>query len=383
MLRSTATALRQRRDATLEQPAHDERTASIVGIALGVCFTTCFATGLLSHAIQHPPSWFSWPARPAGLYRWTQGLHVATGTAAIPLLLAKLWSVWPRLFLPLARDPIELVHRVTLVPLVGGALFMLFTGYANVARWYPWSFFFPRAHYWMAWITIGALVVHVGARAATASASLRHKPRATPIDDRVPRVSRRGLLAWSFATGAGLVLTTAGQTMPLLRRFVLLAPRRPDIGSQGLPVNQTAVDAGVTDSARDAAWRLVVAVDGNERISLALDDLRAMPQRTAELPISCVEGWSRSALWRGVPLQEVLAAAGVADHRSVVVESLESEGLYGHSTVASRVWRDADTLLALELNGEPLDIDHGYPVRLIAPNRPGVMQTKWLARIVA
>jgi DMSO/TMAO reductase YedYZ molybdopterin-dependent catalytic subunit len=43
---------------------------------------------------------------------------------------------------------------------------------------------------------------------------------------------------------------------------------------------------------------------------------------------------------------------------------------------------DPDTLLALELNGEPLDLDHGFPVRLIGPNRPGVQQTKWVGRVV-
>ena len=43
--------------------------------------------------------------------------------------------------------------------------------------------------------------------------------------------------------------------------------------------------------------------------------------------------------------------------------------------------RDAKTLIALKLNGETLDLDHGYPCRLIAPTRPGVLQTKWLTRI--
>jgi DMSO/TMAO reductase YedYZ molybdopterin-dependent catalytic subunit len=38
-------------------------------------------------------------------------------------------------------------------------------------------------------------------------------------------------------------------------------------------------------------------------------------------------------------------------------------------------------LIALKLNGQTLDLDHGYPCRLIAPTRPGVLQTKWLARI--
>jgi DMSO/TMAO reductase YedYZ molybdopterin-dependent catalytic subunit len=43
--------------------------------------------------------------------------------------------------------------------------------------------------------------------------------------------------------------------------------------------------------------------------------------------------------------------------------------------------RDELTLIALRLHGEPLHLDHGYPCRLIAPNRPGVLQTKWLGRI--
>ena len=39
-------------------------------------------------------------------------------------------------------------------------------------------------------------------------------------------------------------------------------------------------------------------------------------------------------------------------------------------------------MIALRLGGEPLNIDHGYPARLIAPNRPGVLQTKWLSKII-
>jgi DMSO/TMAO reductase YedYZ molybdopterin-dependent catalytic subunit len=42
---------------------------------------------------------------------------------------------------------------------------------------------------------------------------------------------------------------------------------------------------------------------------------------------------------------------------------------------------DGDTLLALFLDGEPLHLDHGFPVRLIGPNRPGVLQTKWVSEL--
>ena len=142
--------------------------ASWLGLALGVSFTVCFATGLYSHFAQHPPSWFTLTARPAGLYRVTQGLHVATGIAAVPLLLAKLWSVYPKLFVwPPVHSVAHALERVSLLPLVGGSIFMLFSGVANIDLWYPLPLFFPAGHYWVAWLTIGALIVHIGAKATT------------------------------------------------------------------------------------------------------------------------------------------------------------------------------------------------------------------------
>jgi DMSO/TMAO reductase YedYZ molybdopterin-dependent catalytic subunit len=51
------------------------------------------------------------------------------------------------------------------------------------------------------------------------------------------------------------------------------------------------------------------------------------------------------------------------------------------SAAAAPHLRDPLTLLALRLHGRTLHLDHGYPCRLIAPNRPGVLQTKWVARI--
>ena len=65
-----------------------------------------------------------------------------------------------------------------------------------------------------------------------------------------------------------------------------------------------------------------------------------------------------------------------------LVESMQPTGLYKSSELNASHASDGDTLLALDVNGEPLHIDHGYPVRLIGPNRPGVMQTKWVARLV-
>lgn len=378
-----------------ESPLHDEWVASILGIALGLAFTVCFLTGIVDYLAQHPPAWFHLPTSPVNLYRVTEGTHVVTGIATIPLLLAKLWTVWPKLFAwPPVQGVATALERLSLIPLVGGSLFLLATGVANIDYWYsPMPFFFPTAHFWTAWLVVGALVIHVAAKAAVAGRAVgrgagdpggRAAPESLPAAAAPsPRLTRRGFVATVFASAGVLVLTVAGETVAPLRRLALLAPRNPAVGPQTLPVNQSAVEAGVTSSAVDPAYRLVVTGNCRRPRSFSLGDLASMPQRAAGLPITCVEGWSASADWRGVSLPALLRVVGAPAGAAVRVESLEAQDrLYASSVVDPDHAAHPDTLLALELNGETLDLDHGYPVRLIAPDRPGVLQTKWISRVV-
>lgn len=367
---------------------HDERNAAILGVALGVTFTVCFVTGVLSHLIQDPPSWFQWPSRPAGLYRVTQGVHVATGLASIPLLLAKLWVVLPKLFAwPPFTSAAHLVERLAIFPLVAGGVFELFTGLSNTHLWYPWPFNFRSAHYWVAWITIGALVVHIGAKWAATRATLFVDDSSTDVVAAGPAAAtsafdRRTFLASVFAAAGAVTVFTAGQTVSPLRKLALLAPRRPDTGPQGFPVNRTAAAAGVVDAAHHADYRLRVEGKVRRKLVFTRDELLAMPQHEATLPISCVEGWSTTQRWRGVRVRDLLTRAGADSDAEVRVESLQRRRLYRSSDLNRWHAHDPDTLLALDVNGQALDVDHGYPVRLIGPNRPGVMQTKWVTRLV-
>jgi len=359
---------------------HETRVAAVLGIALGVSFTICFVTGVLSHLIQHPPSWFEWPSRPAGLYRITQGLHIITGFTAIPLLLAKLWVVSPRLWTwPPVRNVAHAVERVSIVPLVGGSIFMLFSGLANVARWYPYDFYFPSAHFAVAWITIGALVAHIGAKIALTRDALRPAP--APALATATRMDRRRFLGGVAATSGLVALATAGSTVGPLSGVSALAQRRPEEGPQGLPVNKSAAAARVQPAATSDDYRLVV--DGNVAtpLSLSLADLRALPQTEANLPITCVEGWSRGASWRGVAVRDLMSMAGARLGAEVTVESIERSSRYRRSNLTHAQASDRDALLALEINGQPLHLDHGFPLRLIAPNRPGVLQTKWVTKV--
>jgi DMSO/TMAO reductase YedYZ molybdopterin-dependent catalytic subunit len=168
-----------------------------------------------------------------------------------------------------------------------------------------------------------------------------------------------------------------GETVRPLARLSVLAPRRPDLGPQGVPVNKSAAAAGIRT---DPEHRLVVA--GPERtVRLLPADLAALPQHTVSLPITCVEGWSADAVWTGVRVRDLLDLVGAPAGATVRVESSQRTGRYRSSELDPSHARDPLTLLALRLHGEALHLDHGYPCRLIAPNRPGVLQTKWVARV--
>ena len=350
----------------------------------------CFVTGLFSHLQQHPVSWFPVPARPAGLYRLTQGLHVACGIASLPVLLAKLWVVWPRFVsFPPFRRISDLVERIGVLALVGGGIFMVFTGIANIAQWYPWRFSFTASHYWVAWITIGAIIAHLGAKWGIARRSLRRRSHRPALGDGDPvlettaegshdGLTRRGFLAAVGAAVGALTVTTAGQTLPLLRRFALLAPRDP----ASKPINRSAANARVIAAATSPDFRFRVEGRVARPMSFTVEDIGAMAWHDAALPIACVEGWSYSARWRGVPVRDLLALAGAAPNAAVRVESLEQGSPYRVSYVNHAQAHDRDTLLATHLDGQPLTLDHGAPLRLIGPDRPGVNQTKWVTRLV-
>ncbi|WP_405167867.1 molybdopterin-dependent oxidoreductase [Nocardia sp. NBC_01499] len=194
-------------------------------------------------------------------------------------------------------------------------------------------------------------------------------------------VSRRTVLAAAWVSAGVAGLAVAGQTVPWLRWAAVLAPRSGE-GAQGVPVNRSARAAGVVELARAADYRLTVLVGDRQR-SFTRDELVAMPQVHARLPIACVEGWSASADWSGVRLRDLLAAVGAYPGGDVRFRSLETSGIYASSVLPQRHAVDSDTLVALSLNGQTLDVDHGYPCRLIAPSRPGVLQTKWLSTIEA
>ncbi|MFF5011552.1 molybdopterin-dependent oxidoreductase [Streptomyces phaeochromogenes] len=396
---------------------------SVLGVVLLAGITVLFVTGFLSYAAYNPglspvndktPDkgllgfyLFPWPTDPHWLYRLNQGVHVTLGITLVPVLLAKLWSVVPRLFqLPPARSLAHALERISLLLLVGGVLFEFVTGVLNVQLDYLFPGSFYPLHFYGAWVFFAGFVVHAVLKTPAAVRNLRRlrEERAGEAGSRedpaeavpslvspnpaAPTTSRRGALG--LVGGGSLLLfgTTAGQNFDgPLRRTALLAPHGgadPGSGPGGFQINKTAASRGISAAeTREDVWRLVLTgPSGTVRLSRA--ELLELPLHSSALPIACVEGWSTGdQWWRGVRLRELAHLVGYdADLApDVMVESLQRHGAFRRAALRSNQVRDPRSLLALDVNGEPLTPDHGYPARIIVPAAPGVLNTKWVARM--
>jgi DMSO/TMAO reductase YedYZ molybdopterin-dependent catalytic subunit len=401
-------------------PLRGRWLTAVLGSVLLVTMPLIILTGLLSYAAYNPglgnndvtPSaellrfyMFDWPTSPSWLYRLNQGVHVIGGLVLTPIVLAKLWSVIPKLFTwPPVKTPAQALERISLLLLVGGVLFTFVTGILNIQYWYAFPFSFYTAHLYGSWVFIGAFVAHVVIKLPTMRRSLRTRklmeelkvpvertePESHPqFDGLVPTkpapasISRRGAFGVIGGSAAAVFVLTAGQTLGgPFRGTALLAPRGRDYGDgpNDFQVNKPAASVGVKAEQTGAGWRLTLRGGPQER-ALTRDDLLAMEQHTYELPIACVEGWSTTQTWTGVRLRDLAALAGTPGARELFVESLQERGTFA-STSFSADQVDADkSLLALKVNGADLSLDHGFPARIIIPAIPGVHNTKWVRQM--
>jgi DMSO/TMAO reductase YedYZ molybdopterin-dependent catalytic subunit len=395
---------------------------SILAVVLLGGLTILAVTGLLSYAAYDPllpgndqtPGagllhfyLFSWPTHPSGLYRLNQGVHITLGLALLPVVLAKLWSVLPRLFAwPPVRSLAQILERVSLIMLVGGVLFEFATGILNIQNYYVFPFSFYTAHLYGAWVFIAGFVIHVtlkfprmvrGLRSRSLRRELRTSlPETRPEEldpaaadgeslraphPRAPTISRRGLLvgvAGASLTLAGLVI---GQSIGgLARRTSLFGPRGLSATAPHyLPVNRTAASISLTAADVGPAYRLTLI--GTRTVTLTHAQLLDLTQYAVELPIACVEGWSVSCRWTGVRLADLARLAGMPEPAGARVESIQQVGPFKAVVLSGGQVSDPQSLLAVTVNGEELPWDHGYPARTIIPNAPGVHNTKWVRKI--
>ncbi len=242
------------------------------------------------------------------------------------------------------------------------------------------------------------------------------------------RLSRRRLLSLALAGGAAAALAACGDDLSVWSEAERALPSRVfkdrtpfiDHGQAGLESRIELMRGALTpndqffvrNNSRSVVldpehWSLQIEGDAVPRpMRLSFADILRLPQRTLTAYLECagnqrvmfdlLQGrraagtqWGRGAVgnaeWIGVSLADVLSAAGVSDDAaSVLLVGLDRESPEGGFRRVMPIEQaiHPDTLLAHRMNGEPLPIDHGFPLRAVAPGWVGASQIKWLGRIV-
>ncbi len=136
-------------------------------------------------------------------------------------------------------------------------------------------------------------------------------------------------------------------------------------------------------AANFADWQLTVSGLVDTPLTLGMDQLRALPQRTQITRHDCVEGWSAIGEWTGPQLSRLLEMAGVQDRANFVVFRC-ADNLNGADYYESVDMIDAyhpQTIIAHRLNGQPLEIKNGAPLRMRIEKQLGYKHAKYLTGI--
>ena len=128
-------------------------------------------------------------------------------------------------------------------------------------------------------------------------------------------------------------------------------------------------------------WRLEVSGLVKQPASFSLADLQAMPSRTQITRHDCVEGWSVIGKWKGVRLEEIINRVQPDTNAKYVVfrcMDTDSDGVNYFESIDMIDAVHPQTILAYELNDQPLPIDNGAPLRLRVENQLGYKHAKYI-----
>lgn len=165
--------------------------------------------------------------------------------------------------------------------------------------------------------------------------------------------------------------------------------------SMGVKKVRTNGRAGLTSSIDLAAWRMVVQpYGGGKAQEFTLADIKALPRVEMTTELKCIEGWSIVVNWAGARFADFLARYPVASRSGQPIKDIASppadlapyvslvtpdEAYYVGLDMPSAI--HPQTLLCYEINGQPLTLEHGAPLRLVTPLKYGIKHLKRIGTI--
>ena len=208
--------------------------------------------------------------------------------------------------------------------------------------------------------------------------------------------TRRGFLTAAVAAGAGLASWKWLRTRPredgvawplrrgleanesLARAYFSQARLSPEFRRTDVTRPRINGRLGLKPELDLDAWRLNIA-GARQNVALTLDDLRQLPRRTMVTELRCIEGWSTIVEWSGVRFADLMEKFPPAHMPRFISMETPDRAYYVGLDVESAL--HPQTLLAYEMNGAPLAVLHGAPLRLAIPVKYGIKNIKRIGTI--
>jgi len=130
-----------------------------------------------------------------------------------------------------------------------------------------------------------------------------------------------------------------------------------------------------------ADWKLEIKKANGEVLNITLDELKALPKTEIIYSFKCVEGWDQISHWGGVKFADVIAHYNLNDEVKMAYVSMETPDKNYYVGIDTPSATHPQTLLAYEVNGGPLPVKHGAPLRLIIPVKYGIKNLKRIGTI--
>ncbi|HZG24000.1 MAG TPA: molybdopterin-dependent oxidoreductase [Chitinophagaceae bacterium] len=125
-----------------------------------------------------------------------------------------------------------------------------------------------------------------------------------------------------------------------------------------------------------ASWKLQVLKAGGDTIYITLDDIKKLPKTEIVFDFKCIEGWSQVTHWGGVRFRDFVASYNLSAEASMNYIGMNTPDREYYVGIDMLSAMHPQTLLCYEMNGKPLPVNQGYPLRMIIPVKYGIKSLK-------
>jgi DMSO/TMAO reductase YedYZ molybdopterin-dependent catalytic subunit len=133
---------------------------------------------------------------------------------------------------------------------------------------------------------------------------------------------------------------------------------------------------GLRDSVSAETWRLKVIRAPGDTLQLSLEDIRHLPKKDLVFDFKCIEGWNQVTHWAGVPLKTFMQHYQLNGQSRMEYIGLQTPDKKYYVGIDMASALHPQTLLCYEMNGKPLPVNQGFPLRLIIPVKYGIKHLK-------